>query len=390
MENHQSQSRSAFIAIALMVKNEAISIQSLLSSLSNEGIHHFFILDTGSNDNTMELAQAFFQQHELDGYIKQEPFIDFSASRNRTIELAEQQFPHIPFLLMPDAEWHLHQVQSLIHFCEQEQHRDTPLYLIKMKMNSVEFAAARLFRTSSRVRFNGVVHEVPNVVAQLKVPDPVYFEVKASVEGIQKSHRRWQQDLVLLSKAYAKNPHDPRTLFYLAQTYECLDKLEEAYRFYQYREKLNGWDEENFITLLRLGCLAERLSQTHAAYDWATAKKYFLKAFSLRSHRIEPLVKLANHYWPKDIPACYFFIRHAYDIPYPKLDLLFIDKEMYEYSRYEIMSRCAWYMGEFALGEQATQLALKIHPNMEHLHKNLEIYQQTLNSILLGTEKTRF
>jgi len=104
-----------------------------------------------------------------------------------------------------------------------------------MKMNDMEFAAARLFRTANHIRFKGVVHEVPDVIASVKAPEAIYFEVKASAQGVEKSNRRWRQDLVLLSKAYYKNPQDPRTAFYLAQTYECLNELNKAYQIYQHR-----------------------------------------------------------------------------------------------------------------------------------------------------------
>jgi tetratricopeptide (TPR) repeat protein len=291
------------------------------------------------------------------------------------MELAEQHFPDTAFFLMPDAEWYLHHHDALITFCENEKLRDTPLYLIKIKMNSTEFTTARLFRASARIRFKGIVHEAPELLAQVKTPDPIYFEVKASHHGIEKSQLRWQRDLPLLTNAYEQNPEDPRTTFYLAQTYECLGMLEKAYEFYQRRSALKGWDEENFITLFRLGYLAERINL------WAIAMEYYLQAFSLRSHRIEPLVKIAEHYWSSNIQTSFLFIRHAYDIPYPKTDLLFIEKEMYDYTRYEIMSRCAWYMKQYTLGEEATLLALAIHPGMEHLHSNLKLYREKLGFI---------
>lgn len=373
-------SESPLIASILMVKDESISIQSTLSSLLNAGIQDFVIYDTGSTDNTIDLAKSFCAANKLRSYIYQEHFVDFSTSRNRALELAEQCFANIPFFLMPDAEWLLHNGSELIEFCKQEKYSDTPLYLIKIKMNAMVFSVARLFRTAKHIRFRGVVHEVPEIIAQVVVSDPVYFEVKASKKGIEKTHRRWKQDVLLLSKEHERNPLDPRTTFYLAQTYECLNDLENAYRFYQKREQLVGWDEENFITLFRLGCLLKRMHANNPVSGWHLAMDYFLKAFSLRPHRIEPLIEIANYYWPSNIQACYLFIRYAYDIPYPKNDILFVDKEAYEYTRYEIMSRAAWYMGEFALGEEATLLALKAHPSTEHLLNNLKLYQTKLKS----------
>lgn len=372
----------ALITVTLMVKNESSSIEATLSSLLSGGIRHFFIFDTGSTDNTIQLVQAFFQQRpNVIACIKQEPFVDFATSRNRALVLAEHYFPNAVFFLMPDAEWYLHNANVLLNFCEQEQHKDTPLYLIPIKMNSLEFATARLFRASKRVRFKGVVHEAPELPAWVKIPDPVYFEVRASNQGVEKSRLRWQRDLSLLLKDHQDNPNNARTAFYLAQTYECLGMLDEASLAYQNRSRLDGWDEENFITLFRLGCLAEQQCKIKNTGSWAIAMDYFLQAFSLRSHRIEPLVKIAEHYWPSNIQTCYLFIRYAYDIPYPQNDLLFIEKEMYQYTRYEIMSRCAWYMDQHALGEQATLLALEVHPNMEHLQRNLGLYREKLRGI---------
>lgn len=379
----KQKNKSDLIAVVLMVKDESVSIQPTLSSFFDEGIRHFFIFDTGSTDNTIELARAFFEDHSLDGYVQQEPFIDFASSRNRALELAEQHFMSIPFLLMPDAEWFLHGGKSLFDFCADEVLKQTSQYLVCMKMGRIEFYVPRLFRTSSKIRFQGVVHEVPEApAAQLKIPISVYFEIIATERGKIKSNKRWRQDLKLLFAAHVDDPDNPRTAFYLAQTYECLNDFDSAYRMYQVREKLNGWDEENFITLFRLGGLAKTRHQDNPQLGWAIAMDYYLKAFSNRPQRIEPLIMIAEHYWPENIQSCYLFARNAYDCPYPKNDLLFVEKEMYDYSRYELMSRCAWYMGEFTLGEQATRLALNARPNVPHLLKNLELYQQQ-NAALL-------
>ena len=372
-------SEAPLIVVVLMIKNESASIEATLDSYRQGGLQHFLVFDTGSTDNTLELTQRYFNQHPLTVNIQQEPFVDFASSRNRALELAERAFPNAIFFIMPDAEWHLHNPVGLIQFCEQEKIATIPLYLMTIKMNSVEFTTARLFRVKQKIRFKGVVHEAPDALTSVKVPDTTYFEVQSTQQGIQKSQRRWEQDLVLLLNAFHDNDQDPRTTFYLAQTYECLGRLEEAYRFYQHRATIQGWDEENFITQFRLGCLAEQLSANpyHTA-NWDVAMNHYLQAFSLRPQRIEPLIKIAAHYWPDNIPSCYLFAKHAYDMPYPSHDLLFIEKSMYEYDRYEIMSRCAWYVQEYELGECATLKALEITPDAEHLKNNLALYQSEL------------
>lgn len=370
---------SSVVAIALMVKNEAPSIWNTLMPMYEAGFQDFFILDTGSTDNTIQIATNFFKQHKLNGHIKQEPFIDFATSRNRTLELAEELFPDIEFLLMPDAEWHLHNGAELLNFCKQEQHNTPSLYSLNIKMNHTEFATTRLFRTRAKIRFKGVVHEVPEILAQGKVPPSIFFEVNATQQGVEKSKKRWQQDLFLLLKAYYDNPQDPRTTFYLAQTYACLGDFENAYRYYLHRSTLEGWDEENYVTQFRLGTLAMEIKHPTEEAKWAAAMNHYLKAHGLRPHRIEPLVKIADYYWPDNIPSCYLFAKSIYDTPYPVHDVLFIEKEMYEYTRYEILSRCAWYLGQYQLGKEATERALQVRPGTTHLINNLALYDKALN-----------
>lgn len=367
------------LAVIIMVRDEAQSIESTLSSFLGAGIQHFFVLDTGSTDNTISITRDFFSRNNLVGYVHQENFVDFASSRNRTLVLAETYFPHVTFFLMPDAEWYLQNVITLMNFCEQEKDKTQALYNIKIKMNTMEFYTARLFRVSQKIRFMGVVHEVPNVLPTQSVPDVVFFETKPSRFGQEKSKQRWKRDALLLKKEHHKNPKDPRTAFYLAQTYDCLGEFEKAYKVYQIRANLEGWDEENFITYYRLGNVVEKLSRQNMRYTWHQAMNYYLKAFSLRPHRIEPLVKIADYYWyNQNIQTCYLFIRYVYDIAYPQKDILFVEKEMYDFTRYEIMSRCAWYMGEYHLGQKATLMALKIYPKMEHLQKNLQLYNEKL------------
>ena len=368
------------LVVVIMIKNEAASIQATLNSYVAGGIKHFFIFDTGSTDETLTLVQDYFKQYALTFALYQEPFIDFAQSRNRALELAEQCFTNAVFFIMPDAEWHLQYPNVLMTFCEQEKTQTTPLYLLAIKMGSIAFTTARLFRVASRIRFQGIVHEVPAQIAEVKVPDPVCFQVHTTPQGAAKTKLRWERDLVLLSNHLAENADDPRTVFYLAQTHECLERFEEAYHLYQLRSKLPGWDEENFITFYRLGCLAQRLSQETASSEvtWEQAMNYFLQAFALRPHRIEPLVKMAEYYWPSNPQACYLYIKHAYDLPYPIQDRLFIEKEMYDYDRYEMMSRCAWYVGEYALGAEASIKALEMRPQTPHLCRNLELYQEKI------------
>ncbi len=145
---------------------------------------------------------------------------------------------------------------------------------------------------------------------------------------------------------------------------------------YRVRSVLPGWDEENYETFYRLGRIANRLSKIDENFTWDMAFNHYCTAYKMRSHRAEPLIAIAEHYWPENIPLCFLFAKRALDLPFPKNEVLFVNNLIYNYCRYEVISKSAWTVGEYELGEYATKEALKAYPNAPHLLRNLECYQQ--------------
>ncbi len=240
---------------------------------------------------------------------------------------------------------------------------------MRIVSGKLDFYTPRLIRCKKGVRFVGVVHEVLNEVSVNKVPSSVFFEHKAGKSGKQKTMKRWERDRDLLLKEYKKNPRGPRILFYLAQTYHCLGDLEKARQFYTLRIALCGWDEEDYMAYYRLAQVVAKSG------DWYNALHYYLQAYQMRPHRIEPLIKIAQHYLNENkMDLCFLFAKYAAGLSYPKDDVLFIERDVYNYHCFDILGRCAWYVGKFDIGEQAIRKALEIHPEMIHLHRNLSYY----------------
>jgi len=378
--SHLIYAQKDIITVVLMVKNEESGINKTLEPFILAGLDSFLIFDTGSTDKTIETVIAYLKTNRVQHWIiEQEPFIDFSTSRNRALELAEKHFPESCFFLMPDAEWYMHNVQGLIDFCIQ--HRDeveVPCYLLRITNQVIDFTAPRLIRASSHPHFVGLVHEIIPTCFPKKVPLDIFFELGMSKYGVEKSKKRWARDLALLQKEYEADPHNPRTTFYLAQTYECLGHIENAYYYFKLRSKQDGWAEENYETFYRLGRIADHLSRTDKNFTWDTAFNYYSIAYNLLPHRAEPLVRIAEHYWPegeapKNVAFCYIFAKHACELPYPEQDLLFIDPYIYNYQRYDLLSKAAWQVGDFINGEAATRLALSGR-EMPHLLTSLAAY----------------
>jgi tetratricopeptide (TPR) repeat protein len=278
---------------------------------------------------------------------------------------------------MPDAEWYMHNVDELIAFCKAElANPDHTSYLVRIVSTDLDFGTQRLIRCKSGLRFGGVVHETIMIGTRWKTPNDIYFELRVQQAGAEKTQRRWTRDRDLLLKAHLANPQDSRTAFYLAQTYDCLGDLENAYKYYKLRTELVGWNEEDMMARYRLAQVTERMRQyPDGTSTWPEALDHYLKAFTMRPIRVEPLIKIAQHYLSEGNHACaYIFAHRACEVPYPINDTLFVEKEAYDYTRHDILGQSAWYVNEFELGEKAVREALRIHDNYPHLFTNLSFY----------------
>lgn len=95
-----------------------------------------------------------------------------------------------------------------------------------------------------------------------------------------------------------------------------------------------------FFAYFKLGEVSESLN-----YDWSESFIWYWKAFELLP-RVEPLIKLAEHYIHKQqqYPVGYMLMTYACKLEYPESALL-INKDHYEYTRYHLLSIAAYHYG---------------------------------------------
>ena len=364
------------LVVVLMVKNEASVIEATLQPFVDGGVKDFLIFDTGSTDGTQQVVSSFFKRHNItDAYVVEQPFIDFATSRNCALDAVHFYFPQATFMLMPDAEWYMHNAQGLLQFCAAHQYDYHASYFVPIRSDALGFYTSRLIRCRQGIRFVGVVHETLNRLTYVMLPDDIYFEWRSSLNGNKKSSQRWLRDRDILLTSYAKNPSDSRTLFYLGQTYECLHDWENAYTYYKKRAEIKGWDEEDFMTQYRLGRVAQMITTPHRKFGVPLPIQHYLAAVALRPHRAEPVIQIAKYYADVgDIQLAFLYASRAVKIAYPTKDLLFVERDLYDFARYDLLGICAWYVGEYELGEWAVRKALEVKPHAEHLHYYLKLY----------------
>jgi hypothetical protein len=377
--SHEQFGYDQMLVVVLMVKNEETVMRATLQPFVDGGVDSFFIFDTGSTDNTIEETEQFFAEHGItQAYIAQEPFVDFATSRNRALDLAQEQFPNAAFMIMPDAEWYLNDARALVGFCESCLQRGDIYSSYLINIANLGNYTCRLFRCNRGVRFMGVVHEVVPQAVTVKVPDTIYFDYLPASHGVAKTAQRFIRDRELLLKEYQDKPWCTRTLFYLARTCEDLGNWQEAYDFYKIRVGMIGWDEEDFIVRFRLAQTIKKLvlfSEYKEKYSWSEALEYFMQAYQTRPHRIEPLVEIADYYvYINQMELAFLFARRACDVEYPSKDVLFVENYHYDYYRYELLARSSWYINEFKIGEWAARKAYEACPDYKYAKINMDCY----------------
>jgi tetratricopeptide (TPR) repeat protein len=128
----------------------------------------------------------------------------------------------------------------------------------------------------------------------------------------------------LLEQGLVDEPDNGRYMFYLAQTFKCIGKYKEAIDMYKKRIKAGGWDEEVWHSYYSIGDCWKGLG------DVIQFEKYMQLAHKFRPHRVESIIKLAEHYRTVGQHyKSYHYISVGRSVPFPDKDVLFIESNVY-------------------------------------------------------------
>jgi tetratricopeptide (TPR) repeat protein len=235
------------------------------------------------------------------------------------------------YLLLIDADMTVSHENSDFHALTADsyllRHEETPEYWIK-----------RLVRGDRRWRFVGATHEFITSNGTERTEKLDGIRIHHHADGGTR-HEKFDRDRALLSGELERNPHDTRAVFYLAQTYRDLDRLDEAIELCRRRTSMGGWDEEVFYSQYQVGVLSER------AGDHAGAVAALLEAWGIRPSRAEPLYELAWMLRARRLnePA-HMIAQRGIGIPVPD-DTLFVHRWVYEWGLWFEYSIAAYWTG---------------------------------------------
>jgi tetratricopeptide (TPR) repeat protein len=304
----------------MIVRNESAILERCLRSVLPH-IGCYVICDTGSTDNTVEIARRVLSP--LPGEVHSIVFQNFQQARNEALELARASKIPFDYLLLIDADMELSVIDP--GFRDQLTHAG---YLVRQVGGSLSYYNLRLLARDAPARYIGLTHEYLDPGAPTERLEGIVMLDHAC--GSSRSEKT-ERDLALLETALLADPHDTRSLFYLAQTLREAGRQAEAIAAYQRRIDLGGWEEEAWYSRFMIAYCHQ------AAGNTAEFVAGCLEAYQMRPSRAEPLHTLARHYrLAGHYEASALFCEAGLRIPFPD-DLLFVDEEVYRSgSRHEL------------------------------------------------------
>jgi ADP-heptose:LPS heptosyltransferase len=329
----------------MIVKNEAKNITECLDSV-RPIIDHFVIMDTGSEDNTIDLIDLWQTGHGVPGMALRAPWVDFAANRTQAIERL-RACEGVDYALMMDADDRI----AYGPVFDPKVFKDSltcDRYDIEVHHGSIRHHRPQLFRNNMAFRYKGVVHEFLEVPEEAKTRGMVVgFHIQAGTSGARADNpRKYQDDAELIERALLTET-DPfmlsRYRFYLAQSYRDAGEKEAALRNYVMRVGMRFWDEERYVACLEAGHLAAELDKDKPA----TALDLFEQATNLVPGRAEAQHAAARY--------CRSIGKNADGMKYAEAGMtkkqpagLFVQPWVYEYGIIDEYAVNAYWAGCYA------------------------------------------
>ena len=212
------------ISLCMIVKDEAETLARCLRGLA-EVVDEMVIVDTGSSDQTAEIALAHGAR------LERRPWQDdFGLTRNESLALATGDW-----ILVLDADEQLdpRDRSRLRSLCEEAEGQPEG-YLLRMinhlgaegETAPENHASLRLFRNRPAHRFSGTIHE------QVSVPEPRLSDIRIHHWGYlpetYANRGKAERNERLLEKALLRRPEDPFLLYSLAVLRYATERYPEA------------------------------------------------------------------------------------------------------------------------------------------------------------------
>lgn len=264
------------LSVALIVKNEKDHIAAVLESV--RGADEIIVCDTGSEDNTVELAKAYTDNVFTD-------FLwcdDFAAARNHALSKCTGDW-----VLSIDAdevleEGGIEKIRKVI-----EAAGDKKTFAVIMRGGTNEHFLPRIFKNDSTVSWVGAGHEVLSPFEMNKTDVLIVY-------GYSTAHALDPNRMFrILEKEVDRNPNSARARYYFGREFWYKKDYHNAIKHFHQCTVLSKWIPEKSDAYLYLARCYFAISRGDIARDMC------LRAIQFNPDFKEALLFMADlHYEP--------------------------------------------------------------------------------------------
>lgn len=206
------------IVACLIVKNESACLAKCLDSI--KGVDNIYIVDTGSEDETVEIAKLYTENVYTDFTWCD----DFAKARNHVLNKVKEEDAYV---LSIDADEYLHdfsKVQEAVAKAVREDHKAIDCYLISEK-DKQKHSFPRLFKKCREVWWEGAVHN------HISLRSTLSSEIEITY-GYSPAHLKDPNRAMRILQKEVERTGNPRETFYLGREYwyrgmykECVETM---------------------------------------------------------------------------------------------------------------------------------------------------------------------
>ena len=347
------------IAIYTISKNEAKHVERWYNSTKEADYH--IIADTGSTDNTVEIARSL-------GITVVEIYVNpfrFDDARNASLAVVPQDADYCIALDMDEVltpGWRKPLEEAFARGIDRVHYKRIEAFNEDGSIAS-EFNGFKVHRRDG-IRWHYPIHEVPQWYKE--EPETKEFITGFETHHLQDKTKSRGQYLPMLEMAVRENP-DARNLYYLGreQSYhQQYDKSAESLKKYL---EISVFPEERAAA-----CRILSKCEPDNAEEW------FMKGTEEFACR-ESILALANYYYTKAMwDECLLVAQKALAFKEKPTQFL-AESWAWGHMAYDLMAISCWQLGKWNLAYKYGKEAVKISPNDERLAKNLAFYKEKMN-----------
>jgi len=312
------------ICLVMIVKNESKNIKACLES-AKPYISNWVIVDTGSTDDTKEIIRLTMEG--IPGILHDSPWKNFGVNRSQALAWARGF--NSGWLLLLDADMTVWIDPAFV------PDHNVEAYTVAMEDSGTNWRLPLFVNGNLMWQYIGACHEYlapdPNRPYKQTPTDSVRVKFNPTQTWPAKQH--WYAGL--LEEDLLENPNNPRTIFYLAQTYREMGDT-RARDLYLKRADMGGFEEEAWYAQYRAALLAE----------WPTRMVELLKVWQRRSTRLEPLYDLVKELNQQKLHLAAYVLS---SVELTKCsDVLFVSNYVWDWGIDFEHSIASWWVGERA------------------------------------------